>query len=117
MNQRLTSSRFPYIPFQLRVRETNQQVEALLDTGFDGDVVVPENFAFGLGAPDEYARFRLADGRRRLTDVYFARVELERLGAFPARLVALGDEYPIGRSLSDRFAITFDHGRQIIVEP
>ena len=39
MNGRLISNRFPHLPISLDTGYDSQDVEALLDTGFDGDVV------------------------------------------------------------------------------
>ncbi|GEM_PF-4457774 len=49
MSQHLTSWRFPYLPISLHLRQTRigeiiADMEALLDTGFDGDVIVPLDF-------------------------------------------------------------------------
>jgi len=38
---RLEKHRFPYLPVRLTVHDRSANVEALLDTGFDGTVVVP----------------------------------------------------------------------------
>jgi predicted aspartyl protease len=37
-----TSAHFPYIPVTVVLNERTESVEALLDTGFDGDVIIPE---------------------------------------------------------------------------
>jgi len=42
------------------------------------------------------------------------------LASFPAIIVSaivLGEEYLVGRKIVDRFAVTFDHGQRVIVEP
>jgi hypothetical protein len=41
MTPRLESERFPYLPLRLVVRDQTHEIEALIDTGFDGDVAVP----------------------------------------------------------------------------
>src|SRR5262252_9663720 len=55
---------FTWIPCQA-ARETfqtaSETVEALLDTGFDGDVIIPEGLMTNGKPPDSYLRFTLAD--------------------------------------------------------
>jgi predicted aspartyl protease len=55
MTPRLVSEHFPYLPLRLEVRGRTSAVEALLDTGFDGDVAVPPDL-FANGEPDDYQR-------------------------------------------------------------
>jgi hypothetical protein len=38
LNDALISHRFPYIPISLDIGQGFQEVEALLDRGFDGDI-------------------------------------------------------------------------------
>lgn len=38
MTSRVESRRFPYLPLRLEVRNRMYEVEALIDTGFDGDL-------------------------------------------------------------------------------
>ncbi len=113
----LISSRFPYIPLEIILPRKSGRFEGLLDTGFEGEVVVPEGFAADAGPADEYRIIRLADGSEVLTEVHFGEVDLDALGRFPVRVVALGDECLVGLGLANRFAITLDHGRRLIVEP
>lgn len=117
MNGRLIGSRFPYIPIGVHVRHETADYEALLDTGFDGAVIVPQDFAIGLGQPDQLQRLELADGSPVLGFVYRGRISMGPLGALPVDVIALGNECLIGRQVSDRFTVILDHGRQIIVEP
>ena len=62
MTQRVTSSRFPYLPVQIGVGQTGHDVEALLDTGFDGDAILPSDMLVEV-EPDWYVmcRFRGLD--------------------------------------------------------
>src|SRR5439155_17483775 len=70
MSQTVTSDRFPYLPLYLEVRQRNERVEALVDTGFDGDVVVPSDFIADTERPDSYLSCRLADTSEVLAPVY-----------------------------------------------
>ena len=117
MNQRLVSTRYPYIPIVITIRHLSASFDALLDTGFEGAVIVPASFTTTAGAPDAYARLRLADGSRVRRPAFLGTAELGQLGSFPVEIAALGDECLMGRELADQFTITLDHGQRIIVEP
>lgn len=84
MTQRLTSARFPYLPVEIGVGRTSHDVEALLNTGFDGDAILPSDM--GVDAePDWYV----------LTDL---------------TIVIMGDEPIVGRGVMLGFTIVLDHG-------
>jgi predicted aspartyl protease len=122
LNQRITSARFPYIPIRIAIAGNPNpgtiEVDAFVDTGFDGDVVLPESFILELGEPRTTARWRMADGSLVVTGSYAANVELVGLpGQHPVRVSLLGPQAFVGRALTDRFRLILDHGRQVIVEP
>lgn len=117
MNSRLVNDRFPYVPIIVTVDASSMRFDALLDTGFDGDLVAPRSVEAIAGIPNGIGEFSLADGSEVRCPIYFGTVEIGALGTFPVEIAALGDECLMGRGLSDRFSITLDHGRQIVVEP
>ena len=42
MNEKeFISTRFPYIPITIAIRTREETIEALLDTGFDGEIILP----------------------------------------------------------------------------
>jgi predicted aspartyl protease len=106
-----------YLPLRVQLREHEQEVECLLDTGFDGDVVLPTESLGGDDAPDAYLPWTLADGSEVLTLSYDAIVQIGQMPAFPVVVIILGSEPIVGRGVSDRFAVTLDHGARILVEP
>ncbi len=121
MKKSLTSARFPYIPLTVVVNKRRETIEALLDTGFDGDIILPEGLLTNGKPPDSYLRFPLAD---QITNVfvpaYLGTVEIAELGdagVSAAIIGILGSEPILGRNLARRFRITLDHGRQVILEP
>lgn len=114
---RLVSARFPYLPIRLQVRRRVEDLEALLDTGFDDDVVVPTSWIVNGHPPDGHVRLGLGDGSLVMAPYYDGTVELPGLGSFPVMVIALSDEPIVGRGLVERFRITLDHGQQVIVEP
>jgi predicted aspartyl protease len=117
LNQRFISSRFPYLRLNLELHQRSQDIECFLDTGFDGDLVVPETLVRPGGPPDGFLPCRLADGSEVLTRFYRGLVGLAGMGSFAVILLALGDEPLAGRGVTDRFRVVLDHGQQLIVEP
>lgn len=116
-NGRLVSLRFPYLPIQLELRLQGVELEALLDTGFDGDVIVPRPLITTRFAPDGYLWWTLADGSRVLAPYYVGTVRVGQLGAVPAVVTTLGDEPLVGRGVTGHFTIILDHGQRLMVEP
>jgi predicted aspartyl protease len=72
------SDQFPYLPMTLVVANKSIAIDALLDTGFDGDVIVPTTLASELGPPDDYRGWALADDSVVATPTYYGQA---RFGA------------------------------------
>ena len=121
MKKTLTSTRYPYIPLTVVINKRSETMEALLDTGFDGDLILPEGLLTNGKPPDSYLRFTLVDQVTHvLTPAYLGMVEMAELGeagVSAAIIGVLGNEALMGRNLARRFRIILDHGRQVIVEP
>jgi predicted aspartyl protease len=49
--KRVTSSRFPYLPLRFQIRQYTHEGEALIDSGFDGGIVVPPSLLENVGLP------------------------------------------------------------------
>ena len=107
MNEKeFISTWFPYLPIIIAIRRREETTEALLDTGFDGDIIIPPGLITNGSPPDSYMRWTLADGSTVLAPSYLGRVEVANfgdVGTFAAVMSVLGDEPIIGRSLSNRF--------------
>jgi len=114
---RVESQRFPYLPLIITVGERTIQIEALLDTGFDGDVAIPRPPFADQQPRDEYRTWALADGSIVATPVYHGMVELGSFVAVAVDIIVLGDEPIMGRGISDRYRMILDHGTQLVVEP
>jgi predicted aspartyl protease len=116
-----TSTHYPYIPLTVFLNKRTETVEALLDTGFDGDVIIPEGLMTNGKPPDSYLRLTLADQVTSvLAPAYLGRVEVAKLGdvgEHAAIISVLGTEAIIGRNLARHFRITLNHGVEVIVRP
>lgn len=92
-------------------------IEALVDTGFSGDLVLPNGFFPDNQEPDSYSAWTVADGRRVTAAIYYGLVRIGDYPAVEAAIILLGDKPIIGRSITNRYRVIFDHGRRVIVEP
>lgn len=117
MNGRFASDRFPYIPMRLSIRGHVLDLEALIDTGFEGALIIPADALQLEGVPDTTTRWILADGSSVGAPVYGAIVELGSLGSLMISVSVLGSEFLVGRKVTDQFTIILDHGQRVIIEP
>ena len=113
----LTSSRFPYIQITLQVLDRSLKVETLIDTGFDGDVTLPPKMILNGKSPRGYLPWTLASGAKINAPYFLGKIKIGKFKATDVLITALGDEPLIGRGVTDKFKVTFDHGRKVIVEP
>lgn len=116
MRWRLTSSRFPYLPIRVELRGRQYEVEALLDTGFNGHVALPPQLIPTGARPDGYVDGELADGSVVDLACYRGGVAVGEQVLVPAVVVAMGTEPLVGRAVTDNFTVILDHGRELILE-
>ena len=115
-DQPLISTEYPYLPIRVEVRGHIEQHLALLDTGYDGNLVIPSIWRDRLGRPDGLGRLELGDGSIVPgAPVYFGTLNIINFYTTTLRITALGDEYIIGRAILDLFEITLDRGQRVIV--
>ena len=116
--RRIVSDRYPYLPIRVNVREWELESYALIDTGFTGSLAVPSEFLNqATVTPDSRVGWALADGSIVDAPIYLGDVEI--VGFTPIQGIAitfLGEEFVVGRGIIDRFRVTLDYGRQVIVE-
>lgn len=115
MNDRLEGRHFPYLPLRLQVQGRTFEVEAMIDTGFDGDITVPAHLVSN-ERPDDRQRWTLADGSRVYAPYFLGSLQVGDFAPVEAIITALGEEPLVGRSITDRFRLTLDHGERVIVE-
>jgi predicted aspartyl protease len=116
-NGRPRGPRFPYLPIRFDIQQQIVTADALLDTGFDGDVVVPGGTVTRGRMPDGYSRWTLADGSTVLAPYHVGTVEMDGHGPFPAVIVVLGTEVLIGAGAVRHVTIVLDHGQRVIIQP
>lgn len=115
---RIVSNVYPYLRILVQVRSWQHETLAFIDTGFDGALAVPSSVVELLGRPDTSTDWEQADGSAAEAPTYSGSAEV--LGLLPLSnvgVVALGNEYILGREILDLFEVTFDHGQRVIVRP
>jgi len=109
--------RFPYLFVTVAVRDRSEELEALVDTGFTGSLVVPTGFIGNGTPPDGYTVWRVANGRRVRAPIYEGTVQIGDAEPLDATITVLGNQAILGREITDHFRVIFDHGERVIVEP
>jgi predicted aspartyl protease len=127
MSQKLTSRKFPFLPLSIRVRSTKSKpieldTEALIDTGFSGDILIPSTDEIRKYEPGAYATWTMADGSEVLAPMFLGTIRFPELEKDDGEIVGvtvtvLGDQTLIGQSILKRFSLTLDHGKQVTLEP
>jgi predicted aspartyl protease len=127
MSNKLTSSKYPFLPLSIHVRVSHRKsidlnTQVLIDTGFSGDIVVPVTEELKPYPPDAYATWTMADGSEIMAPIFLGSIRFPQLGEDVAEMVGvtvtvLGDQPLIGQSVLRRFTLTLDHGKQVILEP
>jgi predicted aspartyl protease len=114
---RLVSERFPYISLRLTLGRYSRQIEALIDTGFDVDVIVPINFPNRGLQPFQFLDAYLADRSQISVPTFAGVARIGKVEIASVLVLTLGDVAIVGTNVISRFTVTLDHGRRVIVEP
>lgn len=114
---RLVSERFPYISLRLTLGSYTRQLDALVDTGFDGDVIVPIDFPTRGLRPFQFLEAFLADRSQISVPTFAGVAQVGSVEIAPVLVLTLGDVAIVGTNVIKRFTVTLDHGQRVIVEP
>lgn len=90
----------------------------MVDTGFTGDLVVPESsLPRDIGEPDHIRIYRVADDRFTRAPMFNGELEIIGLPSVKdVTVAALGSKYLIGLGIIERYVVTLERGEQVIVE-
>ena len=117
MSQRVESTRFPYLPLRIDLGSAVLELEALIDTGFDGALVLPAAAVPDGVSPLGVQLYGPADGSEARAPVYAGSVSVGELPAVRVEITVLGSEAILGRGVTDRSAVLLERGRRVVVEP
>jgi predicted aspartyl protease len=127
MSYQLVSTTFPFLPLHIHVRVSKaimleQDTQALVDTGFSGDIVLPTSEAVKGYEPDAYATWAMADGSEVMAPIFLGNIRFPELEddvavLFGVTVTFLGDQPLIGQNVLRQFTLTLDHGKRVILEP
>ena len=111
----MISTRFPYLPIVVIVRGRPYPAEAMLDTGFNTDIVVPASFDLGSSATT--VNLTLGDGSSVRVLRVLGYVQVGDFDPVPAEILATGNQYVIGTGILSHYEVILDHGQRVIVNP
>jgi predicted aspartyl protease len=111
--ERVESTHVPYTSVSVRAYHSPRElaVEALVDTGYTGFVVVPLSSFAAATAPAYRLRLQLADGSTVLAPAYRGELRIGTHTVADIAITELGDEAIIGMQVVGQFTLTIDHGR------
>lgn len=115
-NKIIISSRFPYLPIHVSTARKDFELEALLDTGYDGGVIIHPKLIANGELPGWLVDCKLADNSIVEVPAYLGSVKLGGRKLNDITVLIMGDEPIIGREVIKYFKITLDHGQRIILE-
>jgi predicted aspartyl protease len=84
MSNKLTSSKYPFLPLSIHVRVSHRKkiditTQVLIDTGFSGDIVVPATEELKQCPPNAYATWTMADGSEVMTPIFLGFIRFPEL--------------------------------------
>lgn len=115
------SSHFPYLPVHVRIGnlqlpDYELDLEVLVDTGFDGGLVVPMDLVPDRVPVAGETNCELADGSSFRARSYRGFVSIGSLPPIPTVIMAFPDRALLGRAVTNRYRLSFVYGRQVILE-
>jgi predicted aspartyl protease len=114
----VNSSRVPYLPITVEIPEQGVRLtlDALVDTGFTSDIVVPVGAVPDSTPVPGYVTVRFADDSELAIPAYPGTVRIGETAVTPVTLLVLGSEAIGGLGVSARFRVIIDHDRMITFE-
>jgi len=116
---RITSRRVPYIPITVEIPELSIVLafEALVDTGFTSEIVLPADSITARASVLERLTLELADGSRVTAPTYLGVVRIGHRSVSPGTIFIRGDEVIVGLGSVTQFRVVIDHEESISFSP
>ena len=108
-------TRFPYLPVVVSLGGRPISVDALIDTGFNADMVVPGNVDLGPSASE--VDLTLGNNSNIRVSRVLGYVQIGDFAPVPAEILSTGSLYVIGMGILRRYEVILDHGQRVIVNP
>ena len=103
---------YPLVEFSLSIGTWDTVDFAYPDTGYDGSLTIPIGVSMEVVASPHERILRLADGKLVEVNAWYATVGILDK-QFDVEVVALGNEYLLGRQILDQLEICFVRGREL----
>src|SRR4051812_4153548 len=101
LSQPLISNHFPYLPIQVEVGQRSQDIEALLDTGFEGALALPPALVPQGAVIIGLSRWILADGSIAVVPAYAGTIRIGSFQPLGILISTMGDEPTMGRLVTE----------------
>lgn len=89
----------------------------MIDTGFDGGVVIPKSLLNPSLESVRYLPWLLADDSEILLPIFAGLVQIGDSPPLKTVVMPLGNEPLLGTSVINNYKVIFDHGIRVTVEP
>jgi hypothetical protein len=103
---------YPQVEVIARIGTMDLLLEAWLDTGFEGGLMVPASLRHEILSPYDDAPFRLADGHQVRVPAWSGEVEIAG-HPFPCEIIGLGKQVLIGLEVLNQFDVEFSRGTEL----
>jgi hypothetical protein len=104
--------RYPELQLILSIGTMDLEIEAWLDTGFEGGVTIPASMEHDILANAGDSTIQLADGHRMRVPTWIGTVEIAD-AVFPCEVIALGNRMLLGLQVMDRMDVLFQGGARV----
>lgn len=114
----VTAGRYPSLQVRFSIDGDPNEAVALVDTGCDVHLVVPQSLIATLPPPIRERRMRTVSDEIVTVPLYLGLIQIREVdGSMWGLIVALGTEYLLGLPLLNHYRVTFDHGQRVIIDP
>jgi predicted aspartyl protease len=105
---------WPLLEVVVAVGAWVETVDVILDTGYDGGLIVPTRVGSEIEARGIRGRLVMPDGGVHVVDTWSGEIDIHRR-VFPVRVRCFGTEFILGREVLDQMEVCFVFGREVRV--